>query len=265
VLRPGQAFEGYLVEDALGHGGSATVYRAQSAHTGRLVALKVLNPDHRGADESARLKREFDLAQRASHPHVVDVYRRGAVWLTMQLIDGGTVTSLSLIDTKLTAVAQIAAALDHAHKFGVVHCDVKPTNILVHKDFSQGGAVLIDFGVAYAVSEDNRKAARTLLGSLPYLAPEMLRGHAPSAATDEYALACTTVELVTGRTPFVARTAAGLIDHQLHEPPPYLSRTFRWLPRGFDGVLGKGLAKDPELRYPTCSEFAAAVARVFSH
>jgi serine/threonine-protein kinase len=256
-------FEGYVVDDVLGHGGSATVYRARADGDGRPVALKVLNPDRRGADELARLEREFVLAARVRHPHVVEVYRRGPGWLTMQVVNGGTATTLENLDERLTAVAQVAGALDHAHQCGVVHCDVKPTNMLVHTQFSQGGAVLIDFGVAYAVSEDNLKPRGTLFGSLPYLAPEMLHGRAPSAASDEYALACAAVELITGQTPFVASTAAALIDAQLHEPPPYLSRTFRWLPRGFDGVIGKAMAKDPELRYPTCSEFATAISRVF--
>jgi serine/threonine-protein kinase len=78
-------------------------------------------------------------------------------------------------------------------------------------------------------------------------------------------LACTTVELVTGAPPFAAATPAAIAEAQLNRPPPYLSRTFGWLPRGFDGVVGKALAKDPELRYPTCGEFVAALARVFKH
>jgi serine/threonine-protein kinase len=91
----------------------------------------------------------------------------------------------------------------------------------------------------------------------------MLRGRAPAAASDEYALACTTLELLTGSPPFVADTPAALADAQLNSPPPYPSRTFDWLPRGFDGVIGKALAKDPELRYPSCAEFVVAVNRVF--
>jgi serine/threonine-protein kinase len=123
--------------------------------------------------------------------------------------------------------------------------------------------VLTDFGVAYAVSEDRTRQPQPLVASLPYLAPEMLRGRAPAACTDEYALACTTVELVTGSPPFAAETPALIADAQLNSPPPYLSRTFSWLPRGFDGVIGKAMAKDPELRYLTCTEFVAAVLRVF--
>jgi serine/threonine protein kinase len=263
VLCPGQTFEGYVIDDVLGAGGSATVYRAHPVDGRQAVALKVLANDHRGPAESMRLQREFEFAQRLRHPHVVSVYRRGDGWLAMELIIGGTAAALDQLDDRLTAVAQIADALDYAHWRGIVHCDVKPTNVLVHEDFSDGGAVLTDFGVAYAVSEDNRRQPQPLVASLPYLAPEMLHGRAPAAATDEYALACTTVELVTGSPPFVGSTPAEVADAQLYSPPPYLSRTFTWLPRGFDGVIGKAMAKDPELRYPTCAEFAAAVLRVF--
>ena len=264
MLRPGQTFEGYIVDDELGRGGSATVFRAHAADDPHdVIALKVLADNHRGPAECARLQRGFDLARRLNHPHVVSVFRRGKGWLSMQLVDGGTASDLQRLDDRLTAVEQIADALDYAHSCGIVHCDVKPTNVLVYKDFSNAGAVLIDFGVAYAVSEDRSKRPQPLIASLPYLAPEMLRGRAPSAATDEYALVCTTVELVTGSPPFSAATPAALADAQLNTPPPYPSRTYEWLPRGFDGVIGKGLSKDPELRYPTCADFVAAIARVF--
>jgi eukaryotic-like serine/threonine-protein kinase len=261
VLRPGQTFEGYVVDDVLGHGGSATVYRARDDH-GEAVALKVLAEDRRGPLETVRLRSEFDFAHRLDHPHVVSVYRRGDAWLTMQLVDGGTAMALEQLADRLTTIEQIAGALDYVHSCGIVHCDVKPANVLVYKDFSQRGAVLIDFGVAYAVSDDIRKRT-SLIASLPYVAPEMLRGRAPTAATDEYALAATTYELVTGAPPFDERTPADLASAQLYDPPPYPSRTQPWLPRAFDGVMGKALSKDPELRYRSCAELAAAVLRVF--
>ena len=149
MLCPG--IEGYVVEDVLGHGGSATVYRARD-EARRVVALKVLDDRHRGPAETARLQREFEFAQRLSHPHVVSVYRHGEDWLTMQLVDGGTAMGLKELDDRLTAMEQIADALDYVHRCGIVHCDVKPSNVLVHKYFSHGGAVLTDFGVAYAVA-----------------------------------------------------------------------------------------------------------------
>ncbi len=264
MLRRGQAFESYVIDDVLGHGGSATVFCAHAAgEPHEAVALKVLTDDRRGTVECERLQREFDFAAGLDHPHVVSMYRRGEGWLTMQLVDGGTAAELDQLDDRLTAMNQIADALDYVHSRGIVHCDVKPSNVLVYKDFSHTGSVLTDFGVAYAVAEDWSKRPQPLVASLPYLAPEMLRGRPPAAATDEYALACTTVELVTGAPPFVAGDAAALAQAQLNRPPPYPSRTLGWLPRGFDGVVGKALAKDPELRYPTCAAFVAALARVF--
>jgi serine/threonine-protein kinase len=122
------------------------------------------------------------------------------------------------------------------------------------------GAVLIDFGVAHAVVEEvDRKPAR-VEASLPYSAPELLYGRAPSAATDEYALACTAFELITGSPPFTASTAMGLVDEHLNAPPPRVSRKSD-LPHAFDSIMAKALAKSPDKRYESCSEFISLIAR----
>jgi serine/threonine-protein kinase len=97
--------------------------------------------------------------------------------------------------------------------------------------------------------------------SLPYAAPELLLGRAPSAATDEYALACTAVELIAGTTPFVEKTSFALMDAQLHRPPPSISRRVSWIPRAFDSILAKAMAKDPDRRYESCSEFIRLISR----
>ncbi|MBV8929290.1 MAG: serine/threonine protein kinase [Mycobacteriaceae bacterium] len=263
MLRRGDEFEGYVVDEVLGHGGSATVYRAHDAvDAHRALALKVLAEDYPTLVEIRRLQREFDFAHRLQHPHIICVERRGREWLSMQYVDGRTVGSLGLLDDRMTALAQIADALDYAHRCGIVHCDVKPSNILVHNDFSVGGAVLIDFGVAHALAEDHLKRPQELQASLPYIAPEVLRGQAPWAATDEYALACTAVELITGAPPFKANTSMGLVDAQLNRPPPQLSRTESSIPRAFDSILAKALAKDPEVRYQSCAQFVALIGRV---
>src|SRR4029077_15761887 len=124
----------------------------------------------------------------------IKVYECGSGWLTMELIDGGTVAKLQAMIDRLTALTQIAGALDYAHRHGVVHCDVKPSNILVSLPFSVRGSVLIDFGIAHAMADDVGRRPTHIEASLPYPAPELLQGHAPSAATDEYALACTAFE-----------------------------------------------------------------------
>ena len=285
--RPDEDFNGYVVGKVLGRGGSATVYLAHQISAGnRPVALKVLSPDHHTEHRLRRMNREFDFARRLQHPHIVEVYEHGPDWLTMQYVDGGNAGTLHSQELRLQALAQIADALDFTHRQGIVHCDVKPANILVPKDFSDGGAVLIDFGVSHSLAEDmaqrlSRDATERLSldpakrithqrpdgathiqASLPYAAPELLTGRAPSAATDEYALACTAVELITGTVPFVAATAGALIDAHLHHTPPRMARTISWLPHAFDSILAKAMAKDPDARYETCTELIALLTRV---
>ena len=262
MLSPGDRFEGYVVDGALGHGGSATVYRAHdAAGPDHVVALKVLHDHHRQPAQIARLQREFDFAHRLDHPHIITVYECGSGWLAMELVDGGTAPKLRSLPDRLAALAQIAGALDYAHQRGIVHCDVKPSNILVSLSFSVQGAVLIDFGVAHAVAEAVGHRPAHVEVSLPYSAPELLRGQAPSAATDEYSLACTAFELITGSTPFTATTSMGLVDEQLHSPPPKLSRKIDWLPHAFDSIMSKALAKTPDNRYESCSDFISLITR----
>ncbi|MDT0440924.1 protein kinase domain-containing protein, partial [Streptomyces doudnae] len=119
---------------------------------GATVALKVLDDQHRQPAHLARLQREFDFARQLAHPNVVTVYASGPGWLAMEFLGGGTVNNLPDIPDRLSALTQIAGALDLAHRRGIVHCDVKPANILVDHPFSR--AVLIDFGVAHSMAED---------------------------------------------------------------------------------------------------------------
>jgi serine/threonine protein kinase len=254
VLAVGEVFAGYVIDATLGRGGYAAVYRAhRPADPKGAVALKVLDEHHRREDQTARLRREFDFARQLDHPNIVTVYDNGLGWLTMEVVDGGTSSTLPNKETRLTALAQIADALDYTHRKGIVHCDVKPSNILVSHDFSR--AVLIDFGVAYAVSETVGWHATEIEASLPYTAPELLRGRPPSALTDQYALACTAVELLLGKPPYSkAETWMELVDAHLNRPVPSFSRKITWVPRLFDSVLHRALAKIPDSRYDSCTE-----------
>jgi serine/threonine-protein kinase len=255
-------FEDYVVDGVIGRGGSATVYRAHhDAAPGIPVALKVLDDHHHDPAHMTRLLREFEFAKRAAHPHVVTMYECGPGWLSMQLAGGGTVMTLTSRKDQLTALAQIAEALDYTHELGIVHCDVKPSNILVCESFSEGGAILIDFGIARAMTDQAARRPTHVEASLPYASPEVLHGHAPSAASDEYALACTTVELLTGATPFPGLTSMALVNAHLSRPAPRYSHRFEWMPRAFDSILAKAMAKSPDLRYQSCSEFIALVTR----
>jgi len=262
VVSLGGWYEGYVVDAALGHGGYATVYLAHdAANPDRRVALKILDDFHREPAQIARLQREFDFAHRLDHPHIIKVYECGAGWLAMELVDGGTATKLQGLPDRLAALAHIADALDCAHRLGIVHCDIKPSNILVSLPFSTRGAVLIDFGAAHAVAEDVGRRPAHVEASLPYSAPELLRGYAPSAATDEYALACTAFELITGSPPFGAPTSIELMEKQLHAPPPKLSHKIDWVPHAFDSIMSKALAKTADNRYDSCAEFIALITR----
>lgn len=264
MLSPGDRFEGrYVVEAVIGRGGSATVYRARDTGTpARVVALKMLPDDGRRPEESVRLRREFDLARASAHPHVVAVFDHGPGWLTMEYASGGPVTHLATIPNRLAALTQIADALDHLHRRGVVHCDVKPANILLREDFYADGAVLVDFGTARTLDEEPRPLATEVTASLPYSPPELLTGEAVSGATDEYALACTAVEMVTGAPPFTAATPMGLASAQLYRSPPRFSRRIDWLPTAFDSVMRKALAKRPADRYQSCAEMTALITRI---
>jgi serine/threonine-protein kinase len=254
-LSPEDTFEGYVIDGVLGRGGSASVYRAHDVDApGHAVALKVLDQQHHDPAHLTRLLREFEFARRASHPHVVTMYECGPGWLTMQLAAGGTAMTLTSRQDRLTALAQIAGALDHVHATGIVHCDVKPSNILALEDFSSDGVILTDFGIARSMTEGIGRRPKNVDVSLPYAAPEVLRGRPPSAASDEYSLACTAVEMLTGSTPFRAATAMALIAAQIESPVPRYARRFDWIPHSFDSILAKAMAKDPDLRYQSCSE-----------
>ncbi|MDG4665896.1 serine/threonine-protein kinase [Mycobacterium sp. 236(2023)] len=260
MLSPGDRFEGYVIDETVGRGGSAIVYRAHDvAAPERQVALKIARGE---AVEQQRLRREFDYARRFSHPHIVEVFDSGSGWLAMTLAGGGSVKNLATLPNRMVALSQIADALDHIHSLGVVHCDVKPANILVTQNFYETGALLVDFGNARSIGETSPSRATRVTASLPYAPPELLTGRAVSAATDSYALACTIVEMVTGRTPFTANTQAALTDAQLHSAPPRPSRHIDWLPTAFDSMLAKAMAKNPDDRYQSCTELTALITRV---
>jgi serine/threonine protein kinase len=190
------------------------------------------------------------------------VFECGPAWLSMELVSGGRITDLATVPNRLAALAQIADALDYAHDQGIVHCDVKPANILVPTNFYERGAVLVDFGNAHALSDTPPPRVTHITASLPYSPPELLTGSMVSPATDEYSLACTAVEMITGSPPFTASTPVGLIQAQMHSPPPRPAHRSDWLPTAFDSILAKAMAKLPEDRYQSCAEMIALITRV---
>lgn len=269
ILPPGSQLGDYTIDDVLGVGGMATVYRARQHSLDRLVALKVLNP-RLAADTTfrARFQREGALIAALDHPHVIPVYDSGEIsgrlYLAMRLVDGETLADV-LADGALDArealqlLEPIASALDAAHVAGLTHRDIKPQNILVER----GGRVfLADFGVARAAGGPELTAAGGFLGSVSYVAPEQILGGQVGPATDVYAFAVVVHECLTGRTPFRRDTEAGVIQAHLDEAPaPFGPADDPTAAAAFQ-VVARGLAKRPEDRPARAGELVAGLRAV---
>lgn len=253
----------------IGSGGMATVYRALHPATGREVALKVLAIQYWDRqDARARFEREAVVLRQFDHAHILPVYDFGAdgerLYLVMCLLDGRSLLHL-LAAGPLTLEAigrytrEIASALDYAHARGVIHRDIKPANILLDAD---GRALLADFGVAQPVSGDARERdAESFVGTAAYASPEQCRGGALDRRSDLYALAVLTFQMATGRLPFEASSALATIKMHLEERPPNPLGFNTALPIALYDVLLRGMAKDPNDRYPSAMKFSEAVDR----
>ncbi|WP_124711483.1 serine/threonine-protein kinase [Gordonia insulae] len=282
----GDVVAGYTIDQYLGSGSSAEVYRVHHDDGPDPVALKVLHT--RSSDQERvreRFAREFTIASMLHHPHIVGTYARGEIdpadlgyqnrsgatvlWMAMEYVDGMSAAGLipartAEPDTTVVAAigSQIAGALDYAHSCEVLHRDVKPANIMVSAGPDHTRAVLTDFGIAQLL-DDARPLARNgrVQGSIAYAAPELLTAQRLTPATDLYALAAGMFELLTGDPPYPRATAFAITYAHLHDPVPSLTRARPWLPSALNSVFTKALAKNPADRYETCSEFTDIVER----
>lgn len=271
-LSKGTVFAGYTIDHVLGHGGMGTVYVAAHPRLPRMDVLKLLNPSF-STDSSfrARFEREADLAGSLEHRNIVSVYDRGAengqLWIAMRYVRGYDASALIRtyggVDPEFAAyiITEIGTALDHAHRRGMVHRDVKPANILIESedDGSAGAIMLTDFGIARAVDDAMHLTDTGLtVASVPYASPEQLHGYELDGRADIYALACTFVELLTGTPPYPRDNRLAAMSAHLHDEPPSVHERAPELPIELDAVIAAALAKDPEHRYRTCTEFAYA-------
>jgi serine/threonine protein kinase len=261
----GTPFGRYRLIVLLGRGGMGEVWRAHDTDTDRIVALKLL-PQHLADDETfvQRFRREAHAAARLNSPHVVPIHYYGEIdgrlYVDMRLIKGRDLQAV-LADGPLEPgravriIEQVAEALHAAHEIGLVHRDVKPSNILLDKnDF----AYLIDFGIARAAEDTKLTSTGSMIGTLQYIAPERLGTGEVDARADIYALACVLYECLTGSPPFPGESAERLMIAHLSTPPPQPSTAQPEVPRQFDQVIATGMAKDPDQRYATTVELARA-------
>src|SRR3954464_9168173 len=258
----------YRVTRRIASGGMATVYACEDQVLGRLVAVKVLAA-HFAADPSAaeRFQREARAAARVSdHPNVVTIYdigeHEGTAFIVMEYFPGGTVADRLRGDdpvphpTALRWIDETAAALDHAHRAGIVHRDVKPANLLLD---ANGRVAVADFGIARMASEAGVTSTGVVLGTAAYLSPEQALGQPATAASDRYALAVVAYELLTGGKLFAAEHPAAQARAHVETPPPRPSEIAPDLPRGVDQVLWRGLEKDPDDRWPSAGAMVEAL------
>ncbi|MFE3545496.1 serine/threonine-protein kinase [Nocardia sp. NPDC059177] len=276
AMSPGTIVGGYRVQRVLGAGGMGTVYLAKHPSLPRMDALKVLSAElSRDPEFRARFEREANLAAGLDHPNIVSVYNRGEehgqLWIAMQYVDGTDAAAELARDqhamTPLRALritTEVGKGLDHAHRRGLLHRDVKPANFLLAKtdsDNEDERVFLTDFGVAKS-TDDATELTQTgsFLATIAYAPPEQLSGAALDHRADIYSLACAFYKLLTGQNPYPAAQPAMVMMGHLHEPPPQATKVNPGLPHAIDHVFARALAKNPAERFTTCREFTDAAA-----
>ena len=281
----GERFGPYRIEELLGRGSMGEVHRATDVRKERAVALKRLNVAH-GGDEGfvARFRREAEMTARLNEPHVIPIHDYGEVdgqlYLDMRLVEGvdlGLALSTNGPMEPMRAVAiveQVAAALDAAHRAGLVHRDVKPSNILLARsDGPERGAqlpefaYLIDFGIAASLNDARLTSQSTLIGTAAYMAPERFQpGVGGDHRVDVYALGCVLHEALAGGAPFAASSGSieQLMYAHLHQPPPRPGALRGGLPPALDEVVATAMHKEPDHRYQHAGALAAAARAAVS-
>jgi DNA-binding beta-propeller fold protein YncE len=267
----GSQVAGYRLDEQIGRGGMAVVYRAQDPRLDRPVALKILAPEL-ARDEGFRQRfiRESRAAAAVDHPHIIPVFgageSSGVLFIAMRYVEGGDVRTLIDQAGPLPAaravriVAQVASALDAAHARGLVHRDIKPGNMLLDSSDGTDHVYLSDFGLSkQALSSSHLTATGQFLGTLDYVAPEQIESRPVDGRVDLYALACATFEMLSGSPPFKRDQRLAVLWAQLSEPPPPVTARRPDLPPAVDQVLAKALAKSPDDRYSRCLDFAVAL------
>jgi serine/threonine-protein kinase len=273
-LADGQVIAGYTILRSLGAGGMGEVYLAQHPRLPRRDALKVLSaPVCAESEYRQRFNREADIVATLWHPHIVEVHDRGdfegQLWIAMDYVEGNDAARLLAEsypdgmppDEVIRIVTAIGEALDYAHQRGLMHRDVKPANILLANTGTEDERIMLaDFGIARKSGEASTLTGTNMtIGTVAYAAPEQLKGEEIDGRADQYALAATAFQLLTGSPPFKNSNPAVVISQHLTSDPPKIGALRPEL-SGLGPVFDKALAKDREDRYDRCIDFARALA-----
>ena len=266
-IRIGSEFVGYRIDELIGRGGMGVVYRALDLRLKRTVALKLMSPqlalDQRFRE---RFSREAELAMSLEHPNVVPIHDAGDIdgrlYLAMRLVEGTDLRALlraeGMLDPARTLAicTQVANALDAAHAKGLVHRDVKPSNVLLD---ANEHVYLADFGLTRRLDEQGGLAGEgRSMGTPAYLAPEQIEGGSIDGRADVYSLGCLLYECLTAEAPFSRGSRLAVAWAHLEEEPPRASNLRNELPQAIDEVIRKAMAKEPADRYTTCAALIAA-------
>ncbi len=265
----------YQILGELGRGAMGIVYKAQDPAIGRTIAIKSIRL-HDLSDETERerlrerLFREAQSAGILSHPGIVTIYdiaeENGMAYIFMEFVNGPPLEKMLQHEqtpdkeTLLSIFRQTAAALDYAHRKGIVHRDIKPANIMIHED---GTAKVTDFGVAKIISQQMTLSG-TMMGTPSYMSPEQVQGGNVTGRADQFSLAVVAYEVFTGEKPFIAEYLPTLLFKIVREEPALPRRLNPTLSEGIETVLRKALAKSADGRYESCSDFINALSAACS-
>jgi putative methionine-R-sulfoxide reductase with GAF domain/predicted Ser/Thr protein kinase len=256
----------YRIESVLGYGGMGVVYRARDVKLDQEIALKRIRPDRMSPQRRETLRREIILSRKVTHENVCRVYdlveMDGEEFVSMEYLPGRTLKEIEEkekvlpLGRGLSIAKGICNGLAAAHRIGVLHRDLKPENVIVSDD---GKPRLMDFGIAVESAYSRGERGDTVPGTPQFLAPELLRGEAPSQATDVYAMGVVLYEMFTGRVPFDDSDTARLVRRVLAEAPPKIELYRPDLPPELRDILDRAIAKDPDSRFPDASSLADAI------
>lgn len=268
----GRTIQNYHVEELLGEGGMGTVYRGTDTLLRRPVAIKMLHP-HLLKDSTfmERFRNEAVLSAQLNHPNVATLYNllhdRTDNLMVMELVDGFTIERLLTkhgklsLETTFRIIVQALDGLQHAHNKGILHRDIKPANLMLTHE---GGVKLMDFGIARLVGSQRLTRADRVVGTLEYMAPELLNGAEPSVQSDLYAMGVLMYEMLSGKMPFEPTTESTLITQILTKKPIPIRNRMVDLPRSVEEILDKLLQKKPEKRFDKASDLKYALLSVVS-